>query len=112
MGDEDRIDRRRGLGRRPVPLQVSHSRPKQGVGQEAHSVPLDQDGGVADVGDAARGDAAVIVADLAGGTHHPGWVIAGHPTGPKNLPMRGRRIAVTVLLVVATLLTTAFGFAL
>src|SRR4051812_7024964 len=49
---------------------------------------------------------------LAGGKHHPGRVIAGHPTSPKNRPMRGRRIAVTVLLVVATLLTTAFGFAL
>src|SRR3954454_7468251 len=49
---------------------------------------------------------------LAGGKHPPGRVIAGHPTSPKNRPMRGRRIAVTVLLVVATLLTTAFGFAL
>src|SRR3954454_14449984 len=49
---------------------------------------------------------------LAGGKHPPGRVIAGHPISPKNRPMRGRRIAVTVLLVVATLLTTAFGFAL
>jgi hypothetical protein len=39
-------------------------------------------------------------------------VIAGHPTGAKNHHMRGRRIGVTVLLVLATLFTTAFGFAL
>jgi hypothetical protein len=39
-------------------------------------------------------------------------VIAGHPTGAKNLPMRSRRMGVTALLVLATLLTTAFGFAL
>jgi hypothetical protein len=38
-------------------------------------------------------------------------VIAGHPTGAKNRLMRGRRIGVTVLLVLATLFTTAFGFA-
>jgi len=44
--------------------------------------------------------------------HHPGRVIAAHPTGAKNHHMRGRRIAVTVLLVLATLLTTAFGFGL
>jgi hypothetical protein len=44
--------------------------------------------------------------------HHPGRVIAGHPTGAKNLPMRSRRMGVTALLVLATLLTTAFGFAL
>jgi len=39
-------------------------------------------------------------------------VIAGHPSGAKNRDMRGRRIGVTALLVLATLLTTAFGFAL
>lgn len=44
--------------------------------------------------------------------HHPGGVIAGHPAGTKNRRMRGRRVAVTALLVLATLLTTAFGFAL
>src|SRR3954454_16831890 len=49
---------------------------------------------------------------LAGGKHPPGRVIAGHPTSPKNRHMRGRRVAVTALLVLATLLTTAFGFAL
>jgi hypothetical protein len=44
--------------------------------------------------------------------HHPSRVIAAHPTGAKNRLMSGRRIGVTVLLVVATILTTAFGFAL
>jgi hypothetical protein len=44
--------------------------------------------------------------------HHPGRVIAGHPAGTKNRDMRGRRIAVTALLVLATLFTTAFGFGL
>jgi hypothetical protein len=44
--------------------------------------------------------------------HHPAWVIAGHPTGTKNHHMRGRRLAVTALLVLATLLTTAFGLGL
>jgi hypothetical protein len=39
-------------------------------------------------------------------------VIAHHPTGAKNRFMRGRRIGATVLLVLATVLTTAFGFAL
>jgi hypothetical protein len=44
--------------------------------------------------------------------HHPGRVIAGHPAGAKNRVMRGRRIGVTALLVLATLFTTAFGFSL
>ena len=44
--------------------------------------------------------------------HHPGGVIAGHPAHAKNLRMRGRGLAVTALLVLATLLTTAFGFGL
>jgi hypothetical protein len=39
-------------------------------------------------------------------------VIAHHPTAPEDRHMRGRAIGVTALLVVATLLTTAFGFAL
>jgi hypothetical protein len=55
---------------------------------------------------------AAIVASPNSRAHHPGRVIAAHPARPEDRAMRGRRVAVTALLVVATLLTTAFGFSL
>jgi Short C-terminal domain len=44
-------------------------------------------------------------------SHHPAWVIPGHPPATQNRAMRGRRIGVGALLVVGTLLWTALGFA-
>src|SRR3954451_6278278 len=45
-------------------------------------------------------------------THHPRGVIAAHPEGPETGRVPARRIGVTVLLVVGTLLWTAFGLGL
>jgi hypothetical protein len=42
--------------------------------------------------------------------HHPAWVIPAHPAPFQNHGMHGRRIAVTALLVIGTLLWTALGF--
>jgi hypothetical protein len=53
-----------------------------------------------------------MVAPAGGRPHHPGRVIARHPAAPEDRSMRGRRIGVTVLLVLATVLTIAFGFSL
>jgi len=53
-----------------------------------------------------------IVDRLRASAHHPIRVISVHPLGPQNRRMRGRRIGVAALLVTATLLWTAFGFAL
>jgi hypothetical protein len=55
--------------------------------------------------------AAIVGAERAT-SHHPGWVIPGHPSGSQNRAMRGRRIGVGALLVIGTLLWTALGFAI
>src|SRR5918995_7083295 len=56
------------------------------------------------------GTAAIVGADGAT-SHHPAWVIPGHPSGSQNRTMGGRRIGVGALLVIGTLLWTGLGFA-
>ena len=108
--DEDGVHVGRGRRRVGVAPEVGHPWSKDRVGQQARRSDLDQHGGVTHIGDPAGGDGRAIVLAARRTPHHPGRVIAGHPTGTKNRHMRGRRIAVTALLVLATLLTTAFGF--
>lgn len=83
---------------------------KHRVRQEAHAAVLEKHRGVAEIGDPRRrcDDCGRRRAN----PHHPGWVIPSHPSGSQNRRMRGRRLSVAALLVIATLLCTAFGFAL
>ena len=110
--DEDGVHVGRGAGVSGWRRRWAIRGRRTGSVRQARRSDLDQHGGVTHIGDPAGGDGRAIVLAARRTPHHPGRVIAGHPTGTKNRHMRGRRVAVTALLVLATLLTTAFGFGL
>jgi Short C-terminal domain len=109
--DEHRVDAVGHAGPRAMAAQMGDPGAKHRVGQEAHAGVLEKDGGVAEIGDSRRRYEHRIVSPDGATSHHPTWVIPSHPRGPQNRAMRGRRIGVGALLVIATLLWTALGFA-
>jgi hypothetical protein len=68
---EDGVDGRRDRRRRDATAQMRHATPEDGVGQEAEAVDLDEDGGMAEPGQAVDGpdgaDAAGVDASPAAG---------------------------------------------
>ena len=111
--DEDGVEAPWRGRRRAVATEMRDSGAKYRVGEDAHATELDEHGGVADVRDASRRYESAIVGAERTTSHHPAWVIPGHPSGSQNRAMRGkgRGIGVGALLVIGTLLWTALGFA-
>ena len=110
--DEDGVEAPWRGRRRAVATEIPDSGAKYRVGEDAHATQLDEHGGVADVRDASRCYGRDCRPERAT-SHHPAWVIPGHPSRSQNRAMRGkgRGIGVGALLVIGTLLWTALGFA-